>query len=153
MNLAMTRSLLDASTKPKGRQRKDDGGASTSKGQKWVKLETVLDKGKKTPSVTSSRKTPSRAGSEGASSKGPSISFHGAGDEGPSSSSSESGEDVPRTTWRFLRQRKDRPQKDCGEEKGCGSDAPAAQVRFDIKPKDPPVFTGKATDDVEVWVQ
>ena len=30
---------------------------------------------------------------------------------------------------------------------------PRAQVRFDIKPKDPLVFTGKATDDVEVWVR
>ena len=89
VDLATTRSLLDAGTKPQGRQQKDDGGASTSKGQKWVKLEIVLDKGKKTPS---------RAGSEGASSKGPSISFHGAGDEGPSSSSSKRGDDVPRTT-------------------------------------------------------
>ena len=26
-------------------------------------------------------------------------------------------------------------------------------MRFDIKPKDPPVFTGKSSDDVEVWVQ
>ena len=26
-------------------------------------------------------------------------------------------------------------------------------MRFDIKPKDPPVFTGKSSDDIEVWVQ
>ena len=26
-------------------------------------------------------------------------------------------------------------------------------MRFGIKPKDPPVFTGKSSDDVEVWVQ
>ena len=26
-------------------------------------------------------------------------------------------------------------------------------MRFDIKPKDPPVLTGKSSDDVEVWVQ
>ena len=52
-----------------------------------------------------------------------------------------------------MRQRKGHLKKDCGEEQGCGSDALATQVRFDIKPKDPPVFTGKSSDDVEVWVQ
>ena len=67
-------------------------------------------------------------------------------------SSSSAEEETPRS-WRFLR-RKGRSQ-DCGGSQGCGSDAgkPAAQVRFDIKPKDPPVFTGKSTDDVEVWVR
>ena len=103
MDLATTRSLLDAGAKPKWKQHMDDSGASTSKGQKWVKLEIALNKGEKTPSLTSSNKTPSRAGSEGASSRGPSISLRGAGDDGASSSSSRDNEDVPRTTWRFLR--------------------------------------------------
>ena len=57
-----------------------------------------------------------------------------------------------------VRQKKERmwkghPKKDCGDECGCGSDGPTAQVRFDIKPKDPPVFTGKSFDDIEVGVQ
>ena len=98
VDLATTRSLLDAGAKPKGRQHDDDGGASTSKGQKWVKLEIVLNKGKETPSLTSSKKTPSRVGSEGASSRGPSISLRGAGDDGASSNSSGDSEDVTRTT-------------------------------------------------------
>ena len=42
--------------------------------------------------------------------------------------------------------------------RGCGTDTPApaqppAQIRFDIKPKDPPAYHGKATEDVEVWSQ
>ena len=57
-----------------------------------------------------------------------------------------------KTTLRFLRQWKGHRQKDCGEERGCGSDGPVDQVRFDIKPKDPLVFIGKSSDDVEVWV-
>ena len=150
VDLATTRSLLDAGS----RRQHGDSGPSTSKGQKWPGLGAAGYKGKKTPSLaSSSKKAPSRAGSEGASSRGPSISLRGASDDGASSSSSEEGEDVPRTTWRFLRQRKGHPKKDCGKDRGCGSDAPATQVRFDIKPKDPPVFTGKSSDDVEVWVQ
>ena len=102
-------------------------------------------KGKKIPSLASSRKAPLR---------GPSISLHGHEDTdaGASSRLSEDSEDGSRK-WRFLRARKDHSRGDCGGCGGCGSDAPAAQVRFDIKPKDPPVFTGKSSDDVDVWVQ
>ena len=47
---------------------------------------------------------------------------------------------------------------DCGGSKGCGTPPPApahppARIRFDIKPKDPPAYHGKATEDVEVWSQ
>ena len=116
VDLVTTRCLLDAGTKAKPKRRScDDGsGPSTSKGQanhpSWGTLGTVfiaLEKGKKDPSEARNRKAhcrtsygkpPSRAGSEGASSRGSSISFHGAGYEGPNSSSSESNEDVPRTT-------------------------------------------------------
>ena len=55
------------------------------------------------------------------------------------------------TRW-FLRQQKEYPKKDCREERGCRSNAPVAQVRFDIKPNDPPVFTAQSFDGVEVWV-
>ena len=44
-------------------------------------------------------------------------------------------------------------QLDCGTEEGCGTDAPAARFDLQVKPKDPPTFAGKPTDDVEVWVQ
>ena len=101
VDLATTRSLLDAGS----RRQHGDSGPSTSKGQKWPGLGAAGYKGKKTPSLaSSSKKAPSRAGSEGASSRGPSISLRGAGDDGASSSSLEDSEDVPRTTWRFLRQ-------------------------------------------------
>ena len=41
---------------------------------------------------------------------------------------------------------------------GCGTPPPApaqppACIRFDIKPKDPPAYHGKATEDVEMWSQ
>ena len=156
VDLAATRSLLDVRAQPRRQQQqqqRDDGsGPSTSAGQK-KKPEKLVQKmkGKKTPSLAGSDAS-SFAGSGKAPSRGNSISLMGIGDDGAStSSSSEDGRDAPRK-WRFLRQKKGRPL-DCGEDRGCGSDAPAAQVRFDIKPKDPPVFTGKATDDVEVWVQ
>ena len=49
-------------------------------------------------------------------------------------------------------------QGDCEGSRGCGTDTPApaqppTQIRFDIKPKDPPTYHGKATKDVEVWSQ
>ena len=59
--------------------------------------------------------------------------------------------------WRTIRERKTGPG-DCEGSRGCGTDAPApaqppAQIRFDIKPKDPPAYHGKAIEDVEVWSQ
>ena len=49
-------------------------------------------------------------------------------------------------------------QGDCEGSRGCGTLPPApaqppARIRFDIKPKDPPAYHGKATEDVEVWSQ
>ena len=159
VDLATTRSLLDAGGRPRQQQPQqpqqqkihDGSGPSTSTGLKKPVLDAQM-KGKKTPSLADSDKVPSSIGRGKVPSKGRSISLRGAGDDGPSSSSSseDGSRDVPRS-WRFLRQKKGR--LDCGESRGCGSDAPAAQVRFDIKPKDPPIFTGKATDDVEVWVR
>ena len=54
--------------------------------------------------------------------------------------------------------RKKSGQGDCEGSRGCGTDTPApaqppAQIRFHIKPKDPPAYHGKATQDVEVWSQ
>ena len=162
VDLATTRSLFDtgAGGRPfpqqppqqQQQQKVDDGaGPSTSTRKKKPKLD-AQKKGKKTPSLVGSD-APSVTGRGKAPSRSRSLSLLDTDNDGPrySSSSSEDGSrDVPRS-WRFLRQRKGR--QDCEDDKGCGSDAPAAQVRFDIKPKDPPVFTGKATDDVEVWVR
>ena len=49
-------------------------------------------------------------------------------------------------------------QGDCKDSRGCGTlpptpAQPPARIRFDIKPKDPPAYHGKATEDVEVWSQ
>lgn len=100
------------------------------------------------------RKTRSIAGSRKETSRGASISLHGHDDidPGASFSSSEDNKDGARK-WRFLRARKDHSRGDCGGRRGCGSDAPIVQIRFDIEPKDPPMSTRKSSDDVEVWVQ
>ena len=49
-------------------------------------------------------------------------------------------------------------QGDCDDSRGSGTPPgapaqPPARIRFDIKPKDPPAYHGKATEDVEVWSQ
>ena len=62
--------------------------------------------------------------------------------------------------WKKISKRttKNTVEKDCGGSRGCGTDSPTparppAQIRFDIKPKDPPTYHGKATEDIEVWSQ
>ena len=55
-------------------------------------------------------------------------------------------------------QKQKRSQEDCEDSRGCGTPPPApahppARIRFEIKPKDPPAYHGKATEDVEVWSQ
>ena len=102
-------------------------------------------RGRKTRSIAGSRKAPSR---------GASISLHGHEDIDADASSSllEDNKDGA-GKWRFLRARKDHSRGDCGGRRGCGSDAPIVQIRFDIKPKDPPMSTRKSSDDVKVWVQ
>ena len=42
---------------------------------------------------------------------------------------------------------------DCGMPKGCGTKGSPVRFKIDLKPKDPPVFAGKGTEDVEVWVK
>lgn len=58
VDLVTTRSLLDA----RPRRQQDDGRANTSKGQKsWsMASDPKQEKGKKTPSLASNRKAPSR---------------------------------------------------------------------------------------------
>ena len=156
VDLAAMRSLLDA--KAQARRQQDAVEASTYKGQidqpPWGTLSTIFTiarKGKKVPSEAHSRKAPNRTNNKKAPSRGPSLSLYGHEDTdaGASSSSSEDIEDGSKE-WRFLKARKDHSCGDCVGLRGCGSNALAAQVRFDIKPKDPPLFTGKPSDDVEV---
>ena len=42
---------------------------------------------------------------------------------------------------------------DCGMPEGCGTEGSPVRFKIDLKPKDPPVFAGKATDDVDIWVK
>ena len=36
---------------------------------------------------------------------------------------------------------------------GCGTEGSPVRFKIDLKPKDPPIFAGKGTDDVEIWVK
>ena len=91
MDLATTRSLLDAEAQV--RRQQDAGGASTSKGHNTPTQWSMLQ-GKKTPSMISCRKAPSR---------GLSISLprqEGTDDSAHSSSSQDSGDGSRK--WRFF---------------------------------------------------
>ena len=39
---------------------------------------------------------------------------------------------------------------DCGMPEGCGTEGSPVRFKIDLKPKDPPVFAGKGTEDVEI---
>ena len=39
---------------------------------------------------------------------------------------------------------------DCGMPEGCGTEGSPIRFKIDLKPKDPPVFAGKGTYDVEI---
>ena len=42
---------------------------------------------------------------------------------------------------------------DCGRPEGCGTEGSPVRFKIDLKPKDPPVFAGKGTEDVDIWVK
>ena len=42
---------------------------------------------------------------------------------------------------------------ECGMPEGCGTEGSPVRFKIDLKPKDPPVFAGKVTDDVDIWVK
>ena len=42
---------------------------------------------------------------------------------------------------------------DCGMPEGCGTEGSPVRFKIDLKPKDPPVFAGKGTDDLDIWVK
>ena len=41
----------------------------------------------------------------------------------------------------------------CGMPEGCGTGGSPIRFEIDLKPKDPPVFAGKSTNDIEIWVK
>ena len=154
-DLTVTRSLLD--TQNRDRQA-TNAGASTSASVTAKSRIPARAKGKKTPSRSD---TPmADAGSTHALPGKYDDLWKRKLDGGDSDgdSSETDGDDyrwVP--IWRTIRERKTGPG-DCEGSRGCGTDAPApaqppAQIRFDIKPKDPPAYHGKAIEDVEVWSQ
>ena len=42
---------------------------------------------------------------------------------------------------------------DCGRPEGCGTEGSPVRFKIDLKPKDLPVFAGKGTEDVDIWVK
>ena len=46
-----------------------------------------------------------------------------------------------------------RGRLDCGMPEGCGTEGSPVRFKIDLKPKDPPVFAGKTTEDVDIWVK
>ena len=41
----------------------------------------------------------------------------------------------------------------CGMPEGYGIEGSPVRFKIDLKPKDPPVFVGKSTYDIEIWVK
>ena len=42
---------------------------------------------------------------------------------------------------------------DCGMPEGCGTEGSPVRFKIDLKPKDPPAFAGKGTEDIDIWVK
>ena len=156
VDLATTKSLLDM--QDRDRQAANAGASTSALGQAKLRIPAHA-KGKKTPSRSD---TPmASAGSrQAAPSRDDDSVKHGLdgvgdSDDGTSSMDSEGNRWIP--IWRTIKKKK-LGQGDCEDSRGCGMPPsatahPPARIRFDIKPKDPPAYHGKATEDVEVWSQ
>ena len=155
VDLATTKSLLDMQDRDK--QAANAGASTSAPGQSTLRLPAHA-KGKKTPSRAD---TPmASAGSrQAAPSKYDDLwkrKLVGGNNDGETSSGdSEDNDWVP---LGYPIQKQKRSQEDCADSWGCGTSPPTpahppARIRFDIKPKDPPAYHGKATEDVEVWSQ
>ena len=155
VDLATTKSLLDM--QDRDRQAANAGASTSALGQSKSRIPTQA-KGKKTPSRSD---TPmASAGSrQVAPSKYDDLwkrKLVGGNNDGETSS--EDSEDNDWVPLGHPIQKQKRSQEDCDDSRGCGTPPPApahppARVRFDIKPKDPPAYHGKVTEDVEVWSQ
>ena len=155
VDLATTRSLLDV----QNRDRQAANARASASAPVTTKSRIPAHaKGKKTPSRSDTPMT--NVGSrQAAPSKNDDSVKHGldGGDseDGTSSIDSDGNKWVP--LWRTIRKKK-LGQGDCEDSRGCGTPPPTpaqppACIRFNIKPKDPPDYYGKATKDVEVWSQ
>ena len=153
VDLATTKSLLDM--QDRDRQAANVGASTSTPATTKSRIPTQA-KGKKTPSKSD---TPmASAGSKQAVSSSTDDSGKHALDSGDSdwevsSKDSDGNKWVP--LWRTIRKKK-LVQGDCEDSQGCGTPPPAlahplARIWFDIKPKDPPAYHGKATEDVEMW--
>ena len=155
VDLATTRSLLDV--QDRDRQATNVGASTSALATTKPRIPAHV-KGKKTPSKTdtpmesagSRRTVPSRAGNSMKSSLD-----GGDGDGEASSIDSDGNRWIP--IWHTIPKKKT-SRRDCEGSRGCGTDTPTpaqppAQIRFDIKLKDPPTYHGKATEDIEVWSQ
>ena len=155
VDLATTRSLLDV--QDRDRQAANARASTSALVTTKLRIPTHV-KGKKTPSRTdtpmasagSRQSIPSRAGDS------VKLRLDGGDSDGEASSIDNDGNKwVP--IWLTILKKKS-GQGDCKGSRGCGMDTPApaqppAQIRFDIKPKDPPTYHGKSTEDIEVWSQ
>ena len=155
VDLATTKSLLDMQDRDR---QAANAGASTSAPDQTKSRIPAHAKGKRSPSRAD---TPmASAGSrQAAPSKYDDLwkrkLVGGTNDGGTSSGDSEDNDWVP---LGLPIQKQKRSQEDCDDSRGCGTLPPApahppTRIRFDIKPKDPPAYHGKATEDVEVWSQ
>ena len=156
VDLATTKSLLDMQDRDR---QAANAGASTSAPAATTMRIPAQAKGKKTPSRSD---TPmmSAGSRHAAPSKDDDSMRHGL-DDGGDRDDETSSVDSDGNRWvpigRMLGKKKLGPG-DCKDSRGCGTPPPApahqpARVRFEIKPKDPPAYHGKATEDVEVWSQ
>ena len=154
-DLTTTRSLLDVQDT---NRQAANAGASTS-APVIAKLRIPAHaKGKKTPSRSDTPMASAGSRQAAASRKDDSVK-HGLdgrdSDDGTSSIDKEGNKWFP--IWRTIRKKK-LGQGDCEDSRGCGTPPlapaqPPTRIRFDIKPKDPLAYHGKATEDVEVWSQ
>ena len=155
VDLATTRSLLDTQDRDR---RAASVGASTS-----APATTKL----RIPAHAKGKKTPSRSDTPMADAGSTHVLPNkyddlwkkklDGGDSDGDSSEIDSDGNIRAPQWRTIRKEKTGPRV-CEGSRGCGTDVsaparPPAQIRFDIKPKDPPAYHGKATENVEVWSQ
>ena len=156
MNLATTKSLLDV--QDRDRQAANAGASTSAPATTKLRISAHI-KGKKTPSrpdtpmvsAGSRQSVPSRARDS------MKMRLEDGDSDGRSSSIASDGNRwVP--IWSTIQEKKKTVQGDCEGSQGCGTDTPTlaqppAQIWFDIKPKDPPTYHGKAIEDIEVWSQ
>ena len=74
-------------------------------------------------------------------------------DEADTEDSDEGIEDDKQPKWKSVVGGSRNPSKSCGNEEGCGTDVPPAKFDLSVKPRAPPVFSGKPNEDVEIWIQ